>query len=178
MSIQTRKILQLTIRKCRESLVKASPNDVPFRNTSPHECIPRGVTSHFQIQKLSSSQPYPSFRNCSSRFYSSSHASSPPLPRPPHSRLDGSANFIGVLLLVGGGAAGYLYNQKKIQTKKLEDEGKEEEEEHLANWSGTHEVKTKVFYKPESIEVTTTVPELLSTRSDEDASRLLTTWAP
>ena len=174
MSIRSRKFIQLAFRKCQESLAKVSPKDSSFRSRHPVFCIPRGVTWRSQIPKLSPSRPDPTFLNCSPRFYSSGHAASPPLPRPPSKSLDGGALFIGALLLVGGGAAGYLYNQKKIQTGKKEEEV---EEEHLANWSGTHEVKTTVFHKPESLEVSTAMSEGLSMRIDVNISRLRATWS-
>ncbi|CAK9203169.1 unnamed protein product [Sphagnum troendelagicum] len=71
----------------------------------------------------------------------------------------------GVLLLGSGLATYYFYPYPKPRSRAVVGDDEEEHEEHsVANWSGTHEARTKVYIQPESLEELEVVVKLANDR--------------
>jgi hypothetical protein len=71
----------------------------------------------------------------------------------------------GVLLLGSGLATYYFYPYPKPRSRAVVgDDEEEHEEQSVANWSGTHEARTKVYIQPESLEELEVVVKLANDR--------------
>jgi hypothetical protein len=71
----------------------------------------------------------------------------------------------GVLLLGSGLATYYFYPYPKPRSRAVVGDDEEEfEEQSVANWSGTHEARTKVYIQPESLEELEVVVKLANDR--------------